>query len=335
MKSSSEWRRTDLAEKVGTMKRISLFLGIGALALVGCDDGEPEVDAGPAVDSGAPMVCPQTGVPAPEELMGPCCWRTSNEDRQEEPEMRISYIEITEPMGSPLSLVTVRTVLNESIQEERFNWLFRIGTTAGGDGPVSITTGYGRRQADGTYAYSTGSAEGDPDSWCPVVLDGSLAGEVVNGDPVANPITVPIFDESGDNLLIELSLINLSIENSTFSESRSCIGSKRGGALRWDPAATLRGFIDVDTAIMQRLAVGTIDTTVCAALAGSITDPTYCDQPRAMWQVPPDSLCDMNGCTRNAEGMTDVCDPLNDCNAWQFGANFAAAGVDISNDVCM
>lgn len=317
------------------MKRIGLFVGVGALlALVGCDDGEPEVDAGPGVDAGMRMVCPEEGVPAPEELMGPCCWRTSNEDRQEEPEMRITYIDITDPADSPLAAVTVRVVLNESIQEERFNWLFRVGTTGGGDGPITITTGYGRRQTDGTYAFSSGSAEGDPDGWCPVVLDGTLAGETVNADPVDTPITVPIFDESGTMLQIELSLIDLSIEDGTWSESRSCIGSKIGSG-RWTPEATLRGYVDLATAMGQTINVGSINTTVCAALAGSINDPTYCDQPRAMWQVPPDSLCDMNGCTRNTEGMTDVCDPLNDCNAWQFAADFAAAGVDISNDVCM
>ncbi len=321
------------------INRVGWLALVGLMGLSGCDDGggtdAGPNDSGPGTDAGDFNPCPSdpAAVPAPEELMGACCWRSSNESQLDTPELRIAYLEVTAPVGSPLASMTVRRLLNESMQEERFNWLFRINT-GGGDGPVSITTGYGRRAADGTYQFSQGMASSDPDAWCPVELTGSIAGETINTTPVAQAITVPLFDETGTMLQVELQLLNLSIENSTLSEMRSCIGSKTGRPYTYNPAATLVGYVDVLTARDQNLMVGTINTSVCAALAGSLDNPMYCDQDQSTWMVPPDSLCDASGCTTNAEGMTDVCDPTSSCNAWRFVADFAAAGVDISNDAC-
>ncbi|MGE3634128.1 MAG: hypothetical protein AB7P00_29785, partial [Sandaracinaceae bacterium] len=263
------------------------------------------------------------------------CWRNSNENQLDTPEFRIAYIAITEPEGSQLTTMTVRGLLNEAMQEERFNWLFRV-ENAGADGAISIVTGYGRRDdATGLYAFSSGAASSDPDTWCPVTLDGTLAGETVNATPIDGTITVPVFDETGTNLQIELALRNISIVDGLMSESRSCVGSKTNRPFTYDPAATLQGFIDVATARTQTLMVGTVNTSVCAAIAGSLTDPTYCDTtPQTMWTTKPDSLCDAAGCTQNAAGMTDVCDPDTTCNGWRFSADFAAAGVDITNGAC-
>ena len=44
--------------------------------------------------------------------------------------------------------------------------------------------------------------------------------------------------------------------------------------------------------------------------------------------------CDESGCRHNAPCQTDVCDPATTCNAWRFVAQFAAAGVDVTNDRC-
>lgn len=327
-----------MTRSIGVVSMMAL-----AATLAGCDgDGGEDAgtDSGPPVDAGEFSACPTSMVPAPEELMGACCWRSSNEDQLDMAELRITYLNITAPEASPLSTMTVGRVLNESLQEERFNWLFRVESM--GDGPVTITTGYGRRNdADGTYEFSQGMGSGDPAEWCPIQLMGDIAGEEVNTTPVDGAITVPVFDETGMNLQIELQLLNISIENSTFSENRTCIGSKSARPYTYEPAATLVGYVDVATARTQDLMVGTINASVCAVLAGSIDDPMYCDMDQSMWISQPDSFCDASGCTRNTPGMTDVCDPANGdpmsggCNAWQFVAEFAAAGVDITNGLCM
>ena len=61
------------------------------VAAAGCDDGGGTdaggTDAGVAGDSGPPpSVCPTTNVPAPEELMGACCYRHEQTDQHDAPE---------------------------------------------------------------------------------------------------------------------------------------------------------------------------------------------------------------------------------------------------------
>ncbi|MBZ0116524.1 MAG: hypothetical protein K8H88_06010, partial [Sandaracinaceae bacterium] len=67
-----------------------------------------------------------------------------------------------------------------------------------------------------------------------------------------------------------------------------------------------------------------------SAVAGDLT-ATYCDRPQSEWRVKPDSLCDATSCAQNTPGMMDVCDPDTTCNAWYLVAEFAAAGVEITN----
>jgi len=315
-------------------------MAIVALA-AGCDDEDPMMgtDAGPAGDAGPPAsVCPTDpeAVPAPEELMGACCYRTDQSMAQDAPEMRLTYIELDEPASSPLSSMTLRRVLNESMQDETFNWLFRV-EGADADGDVNIVTGFGRRTAEGTYEFSQGAGgtEGDPDTWCPVEIPAQLAGETVNSSELDGAITVPVFDDAGEMLQVELRLRALSIEDSTWTENRSCVGAKTNRPFTYTPAATLAAFIEVEPARTQMINVPPVVTTVCAAIAGALDDEAYCeDNAQGDWMVPPDSLCDATGCMQNTDGMTDVCDPATTCNAWRIVGSFAAAGVEITNGTC-
>jgi hypothetical protein len=324
-----------------------------ALALsAGCDDntatedGGTDADTAP-IDAGCPMIpalpegtrpatvtCPtDVGTPAPEEQMGACCYRNSNAAQLDAPEMRLTYLDIVAPIGSPLSSMTVRRVLNEAMQQEEFNWLFRV-EGAGADGDVDIITGFGRRQTDGTYAFSTGAAEGDPDAWCPVDLAASLSGETVTSAPLDGAITVPIFDEAGTMVQVELTLRNVAIDTSTWAEERSCVGWKTNRPFTYQPEAILSGFIEVEPARTGIIMTPGVETSVCAALAGALS-LTYCDDnPQSDWMIKPDSLCDATGCRSNEPCMSDVCDPATECNAWRLVAHFAAAGVDITNGLC-
>ncbi len=319
--------------------RALTFLAIVAVA-TGCDTTPPETDAGPPPDAAPRRLCPTEGVPSPDELMGPCCWRVEQSGQTDAPEMRLNYLEITEPTGSPLASMTLRRVLNESMQDETFNWLIRIDG-AGADGSVNVVTGFGRRNADGTYSFSQGSAgaDGDPDTWCPASIPATLAGETVMSTELDGALTVPVFDDAGVTLQVELVLRALTIREATWTENRSCIGSKTNRPFTYMPGATLAAYIEVAPSRTQMINVPPVVTTVCAAVAGALDDATYCDTvAQADWMIPPDSLCDATGCRQNAAGMTDVCNPTSTdaggCNAWHLVAGFAAGGVDIANGTC-
>ncbi|MCA9606531.1 MAG: hypothetical protein KC619_13090 [Myxococcales bacterium] len=320
------------------LDRTWIVLALLGLAAAGCDGNggtDAGTDAGPPGDSGPPAsACPTTNVPAPEELMGACCWRHEQTDQHDAPELRLTYLELTEPVGSPLSSTTLRQVLNEAMQDETFNWLFRVEGAAA-DGDVTIVTGFGRRNADGTYNFSGGAADSDPDTWCPVSIPATLAGETVNSTDLDGAITVPVFDDAGETLQVELVLRALSIQDSTWTENRSCIGAKTARPFTYTPDAQLTAFIEVERSRTQMINVPPVVTTVCAAIAGALDDATYCEMnAQGDWLIPPDSLCNDTGCQRNAEGMSDVCDPATTCNAWRVVGGFAAAGVDIANGTC-
>ncbi len=334
--------------RLTSVRFVLVLTAIGGLAL-GCD-GPGGTDAGPvAHDAGCPMVpalqegtppdppiaCPDTDTPAPEEQMGSCCWRHSNADQLDTPEFRLTYLNIVAPMGSALASSTLTRILAESMQQEHFNWLVR-GEGSGGDGPITITTGFGRRQADGTYAFASGSAgpDGDPDSWCPVTMDATLTGEEVSSTAIEGAITVPIFDTTGTALQLELTLRQVAIDTATMSEDRSCIGWNMPRNFTYFPEGQLSGYIEVASARDGMIDVPPVVTTVCAAIAGSLSDATYCDRDQSEWATMPDSLCDESGCRTNAPCSSDICDPATTCNAWRIVAQFAAAGVDITNGLC-
>lgn len=333
-----------------TIRLCMILLALGAASGCGSSEGGSDGGTDGPHDAGCPEVpaladgerpdpsdvtCPAEGTPAPEEQMGSCCWRHSNADQLDAPEMRLTYLRIVAPVGSTLTSGVISSVLNKAMQEETFNWLYRV-EGADGDGPVTITTGFGRRQDDGTYAFSSGAEEGDPDAWCPVTIDGSLAGDTITSDPIEGSITVPIFDEAGENVQIELTLRQLAVAESTWGEDRSCVGWKVNRPYTYEPAGVLTAFIEVEAAKRGMITIPPTETTVCTALAAkNIGDAAYCDRvPQADWDTPPDSLCDASGCRQNSPCMSDVCDPATTCNAWALVAHFAAAGVDITNSAC-
>lgn len=313
------------------MKRTAI--GFALVLALGCDDNGTQMDAGPP-DTGAPRVrCPTRNVPAPEEQMPPCCYRFDQSGQQSAPEMRLTFLRLVEPEGSILTSALVSNLLNTAMQEETFNWLFRV-EGADGDGPVNIVTGFGRREAERTYAFSTGEAGGDPAAWCPVEIAATLSGETVSSDPLSGSVTVPIFDEDNVTVQLELTLRQVQILEATWSEMRNCVGERAGNTFL--PAGTLTAFIEVESARTGMISTSGIETTVCAAIAGTnIDDAEYCDTtPQSEWATQPNALCDDTGCTLNPEGTTDVCDPASTCNAWQLVGEFAAGGVDISNGLC-
>lgn len=312
----------------------SLALSSLALALAGCpsdpvgtDSGMVSADdtGGPTEDAPATQRCPTTeGIPSPEEQMLPCCYRYSQADQQDTPEMRLRFIAIDEPAASPLASATVESVLNRGLQEETFNWLFRT-TGADADGPIEISTGYGARNTDGTY--TLGSA-----TYPPLVLPGTLTGETVTTETVLGPLDIPVFDETGMTLQFVLRMRSVRVIEANLSDMRNCIGARRGNAFTTD--ASLEGFVTVADAREGAINVPPIMSTLCSVIAGELSTPTgmmpLCDRPRTEWAAAPDSLCDDTGCMANPAGATSVCDPQTSCNAWRLLANFAAVGINIT-----
>lgn len=310
-----------------------LTLSSLALALAGCPS-TPATDAGmtggddtggSTEDAPAMQRCPTAMVPSPEEQMLPCCYRHSQADQQDTPEMRLRFIQIDEPAMSPIASTAVETVLNTGLQEETFNWLFRT-TGAGMDGPITISTGYGVRNTDGTY--TLGSAE-----YPPLMLPGMLTGETVTTETVLGPLDIPVFDETGTVLQLVLTLRSVRVIEANMTEMRSCIGTRRGNSFTTD--ASLEGFITVADAMEGSINVPPIMSTLCSVIAGELSTPMgmmpLCERPRSEWDAPPDSLCSDTGCMANPAGSTSVCDPQTTCNAWRLLANFAAVGIDITD----
>jgi hypothetical protein len=339
-------------DEVGLGRRGRLLLAVCvALSAVACGGSSNGTDAGTdagRVDSGpscpavpmlpegtrpAMVTCPAEA-PNASEQMGTCCYRSSNATRTDAPEMRLTYLRIVAPVGSTLTTMLLTNTLGEAMQRETFNWLFRVDG-ADGDGPVNIVTGFGRRLADGTYAFSSGTSGMDPANWCPVTIPATLTGDSVQSEAIAGAVTVPIFDQAGERVQIELTLRQLSIDRSTWGEDRSCVGWKVNRPFTYFPQGQLSGFIEVAPSRTATIEVPPVMTTVCTAIAGDeLGNATYCDRPQGEWMTPPDSLCDPTGCRANSPCETDVCDPATTCNAWRIVAHFAAAGVDISNGLC-
>ncbi len=296
------------------------------LALSGCP-GEPPVasDGGPVAEDSGPVTvtCPTRDIPSPEQQEGPCCYRRSQADRLDHPELRLRFIAIDEPAASPLASRTVESVLNLALGKETFNWLFQI-TGAGEDGAIQITTGYGSRNASGSY--TLGSA-----TYPTVTLDGTITGDRLATESVPGPLDIPIFDDTGTTLQMVLRLRSLKLDEANLSAERSCVGARRGNAFTTD--ATLEAFVTVADARAGTIDVDPIHSTLCSVIAGELSTPSggtpLCDQPQSAWTAKPDSLCDESGCTPNPAGATSVCDPDTTCNAWHLVAQFAAVGIEI------
>jgi hypothetical protein len=298
------------------------------------DDGLPETPPPqPRPDAGSgPVDCtPPTSAPDPDGMMGPCCYRVSNADRLDAPELRLSGIGVTSPIS--LANAVVDSLLSTGFDGETFNWLVQ-GTVTGTD--VTLRTGYGMRNGDASFSFTSGAApvtpeNPDPNRWDPVDLTGTLTGEVLSTPPYGETLTIPAFDSADPTvLLLELPFKSLTIEMATLSESRSCVGARVRN--RYETSSgRLTGFLTVEESDASALVIeGILDTTLCMFIAGMSGDPGTCaDVPQTGWDTKPDSLCDASGCALNPMGTTDVCDPASTCNAWQIVAGFAAQGVEI------
>lgn len=334
------------------MLRTWLWLSVIA-GLVGCggsssgSDGGPDDAGGDTIDldgsgsdggdsdpgDGGTYACPVTA-PDVEDLFGACCSRASNASQPNFPEMRISGLRLRSP--STLGNALVGGALNAALDEERFNWLVQFDLSAD---PPTIRTGLGIRADDGTFAFVAGTAPepGDPHRWDPftaeIAFDEST--ETMMGETIPDTVTVPIFEDTETMALsLELPLNSLALLDGILSEDRTCIGRRL--PTRYDTTdGHLSTYIQVEDAMAGRVVIGggAVDTTLCNFLAGmSGEQEENCDAfPREDWLVQPDSLCADGVCEQNTADMTDVCDPLDDCNAWKAEAEFAAHGVDITN----
>jgi hypothetical protein len=322
-------------------RRISLVaLALAGAFMVGCGDDDAPIDMG-GTDAGPPVpVCPATA-PPPDNQMGACCARVSNADRLDAPEMRLAGLRLTAPSGT-LTGSIIRGILNKAFDNETFNWLIQAsGAPMSGDGPVMIRTGYGVRDADGTYAFAIGSAPvagGDAARWDPITVTGAMSGETLTTPPYqgAGPLTVPVFDEEDPTrVVVELPLFSLALTEATLTEGRTCLGTRGSSSYNTATGGRLRAFFRVEDARVRTVTVGTaVNAPLCAIIAGSLTDAAYCDQPQSAWTAKPNSLCNDTGCDSNTAGMMDVCDPsggMNGCNAWEVLGEFAAQGVEVTN----
>ncbi len=304
-----------------------------ALALAGCPSTPVGNDTGMAggddtggstEDAPRMQTCP-VSVPDPEQQMLPCCYRHSQADQLDSPEMRLRFLQIDEPSMSLISMTSVEGLLNGGLTDETFNWLIRT-TGADADGPVEISTGFGVRNADGTY--TLGSAD-----YPPLVLPGTLTGDTVTTETVLGPLDIPVFDESGAVLQLVLRLRSVRVIEANMTDMRNCIGTRRGNSFTTD--ASLEGYITVEDAMAGSINVPPIMSTLCSVIAGELSTPMgmmpLCARPRSEWTAQPDSLCTETGCMANPAGSTSVCDPLTNCNAWRLLANFAAVGIEITD----
>lgn len=314
-------------------------LALAGACLVGCGDDDVAVDMGtPPMDMGPVVpVCPATA-PAPMNQMGACCSRLTNADRLTAPELRLASLRLSAPVGSPLVTSAVRGLLNKAFDAETFNWLIQLsGAPATGDGPLMVRTGFGQRATDGTFAFAIGGAPmpGDVTRWDPITVDGTMTAESFSTPAYVGtgPLTIPVFDDlDPTRVVVELPVFGLELLSAPLTEDRTCVGSRGAAAYDTATGGRLKAFIRVaDSRSLMVVVPPTLDTSLCALIAGSLTDALYCDQTQDMWNAKPNALCGATSCESNASGMTDICDPDTTCNAWTLLGEFAAQGVDISN----
>ncbi|MBX3250467.1 MAG: hypothetical protein KF901_25045 [Myxococcales bacterium] len=309
-------------------------LAVAGLGLGGCgdDDDTVPVDGGGETDAGmdggeTPEGCPPpTAAPNCGDMggqMGACCYRASNATRQDAPEYRMAQLRLSEPRS--LSNAIILNILNQAIEEERFNWLIRV-TGADADGAVTITTGFGRGNADGTFTFADGDAPGpeDPNRWDPQMLEGTLTGETVTTGSLNEVFAVPVLNTDGTEVILELPLRGFRVIGATMSEERSCIGNRSGNAYcsRDGTVETFIAVEDADGIVNQPPVVARL----CWLLSGDLGagEVECASRPRSEWTIPPNALCDGGNCT------TGACDPLTDCNAWRVVGGFSAHGVNIT-----
>ena len=314
--------------------RIPLLFAVCALLGAGCGDDATVGDAGPRPDAMVDAVTTDTGplptscpsgdaIPDREGFMGPCCYRKSNAGDLANPELRLAGVSITSPtsLGNPI----ISAALAAALDEERFNWLIKIAG-ADADGEVTIDTGFGFRDPGPTYRFANNDAPaagGDPARWNPLMAMATITGESISAPPLMGSFTVPIIEEDGTSVVLELPLQNLSLQMLTLSEDRSCVGVRRPTSYS-TMDGSLTTYITVADSLVGRVMLPPIDTSLCNVIAGQPTEPMRCEtEPQEMWAVPPDSMCLGGTCTAGACAVAE-------CNAWQIVGGFAAHGVEIT-----
>lgn len=327
------------------MNRFSLLLAalVATLAL-GCGDDSPAMDssvpdatadatadAAPDGSTGSCMPSVGTGTAncpelAPDfaELMGSCCWRSSNATQLDTATFRIAALKIEEPAS--LANTIVGQALNSALDEERFNWLISISGAAA-DGSIEVTTGFGERNADNTFSYLSGTAPapGDVNRWDAVTTAADLEGECFSAAPIANAFTVPILEDDGVAVVLELPLQAFELVNMSMNEDRSCVGVRRPASYSTDDAE-INTYITIADAMNGQVELPPISTSLCNFIAGMTSETLPCNDPslpQADWPVPPNAVCTAGACS-------DTCDVATECNAWRIRGGFAAHGIAIN-----
>ncbi|MCA9602073.1 MAG: hypothetical protein KC417_08620, partial [Myxococcales bacterium] len=137
------------------LNRISLLLALATAALAGCDDSKSNSTPDAGNDSGAgENTCPAQA-PDRDELDPSCCFRSSNADKQDAPQFRLTSLNISAP--APLANPLIVSIVQGALNNESFNWLVQLDG-AGGDGDVTVRTGLGIRAADGSFSFAYGQA---------------------------------------------------------------------------------------------------------------------------------------------------------------------------------
>ncbi len=107
---------------------------------------------------------------------------------------------------------------------------------------------------------------GEADRWNPITLNGTLAGETMTAPPIVGSFTVPIFEEDGTTLAIELPLQAFEVQMATMSADRNCVGLRTGPAYD-NTQGSIRTYMTVADAMARRLVVGPIDNDLCSFTA--------------------------------------------------------------------
>lgn len=303
------------------MRKLLLLVALVAFG-TGCDDSSS--GGGDKDGSTANADCPTA---APDEgagLSGTCCFRKSNADDENSPELRLSSIKLAEPAA--LSSPVIVSALQSFLDAETFNWLVRFDDL---DGSPTFTTGFGERNSDNTFSFRASD-----DEFAPAEGAGMFSGENFTTSQVDQTIVVPILDAETLEPTVKFVLTALQIESAQLSEDRSCVGSRIGKTFDASKGG-LSAFITLADAKPARVTIaGAFDTSLCDLLAGMLT-PEYdeakvCLGDQATWTNPPNSKCENGTCTHDP-GDESVCSKA-DCNAWYLEAAFAAQGVEITDE---
>ncbi len=325
------------------MKRLSLLALAGALCLGGCttDEIDPPIfgslpDGGGGDGGGMGGECPR-GPAIPDEagLSLPCCSRASNASRLDDVQLRLSSIRFLSP-GSLTATPLINGLLQQAIDEERFNWMLRV---TGAEGSVSVAMGAGLREDGPVFRLPSDEAEVDTESPNPLKADASrwnppsvmatygTSGEfdTLNFDGPSDFVSIPVFNAAGA-ILLEFPLSDTTFSDIELYDDRTCAGARNTSVpnIGFSAGGRFETFVTIADVIDFEVNNPPLSGPLCQLLAQTGNFSEECDPDnRTTWVVLPDSTCDDTGCTLGG------CDGMTDCNAWQITAEVSLAGVDI------